>query len=162
MSNSSPKSVFFTWEAVWGKVLTPWTSFRDEVSSSLIGVSFVIQRKRHCASHFVALPSCQVLVGAYFLFDGVSLGFSQHGQGGHHQLERFFCGKKRRKIWRSILICIFWTIWKERNRTAFREGTLVVQRLKLSFVHNLWSWNRLYLGEEISSLIGFLEWLALR
>ena len=24
----------------------------------------------------------------------------------------------------------------------------------------LWSWNTLYIGEEISSLIGFLEWLA--
>ena len=25
---------------------------------------------------------------------------------------------------------------------------------------NLWSWARLYIGEESLSLIGFLEWLA--
>ena len=35
-----------------------------------------------------------------------------------------------------------------------------VKKLKNSFVSNLWSWNSLYIGEEISSLIGFLEWLA--
>ena len=71
-------------------------------------------------------------------------------------------GKKRRKIWKSIPICIFWTVWKEKNRTTFRKEILHVQRLKLSCVHNLWRWNSLYLGEEASSLIGFLEWLALR
>ena len=37
---------------------------------------------------------------------------------------------------------------------------MYVQKLKHSFVSNLWSWNSLYIGEEISSLIGFLEWLA--
>ena len=35
-----------------------------------------------------------------------------------------------------------------------------VQKLKHSFVSNLWSWNKLYIGEEIFSLIGFLERLA--
>ena len=35
-----------------------------------------------------------------------------------------------------------------------------VQKLNRSFVYNLWSWNSLYIGEEIYSLIGFLDWLA--
>ena len=48
-------------------------------------------------------------------------------------------GKKRRKILKSVPICIFWTVWKERYHIAFREGTLSLQRLKISFVHNLWS-----------------------
>ena len=33
-----------------------------------------------------------------------------------------FVGKKRKKIWDSILLCIFWTVWKEMNRLAFRGG----------------------------------------
>ena len=37
-----------------------------------------------------------------------------------------------------------------------------MQKLKLSFVCNLWSWNSLYINEETSSLIGFLEWVAAR
>ena len=69
-------------------------------------------------------------------------------------------GKKRKKIWKSIPLCIFWTVWKERNRLAFRGGVLDIQKLKNSFVCNLWSWARLYIGETRLSLIGFLEWLA--
>ena len=33
-----------------------------------------------------------------------------------------FVGKKREKIWRSIPLFIFWTVWKERNRLAFGGG----------------------------------------
>ena len=51
-------------------------------------------------------------------------------------------------------------MWKERNHITFRDGTVDVQKLKHSFVSNLRSWNSLYIGEQISSLIGFLEWLA--
>ena len=33
-----------------------------------------------------------------------------------------FVGKKRKKIWKSIPLYIFWTVWKERNRLALRRG----------------------------------------
>ena len=71
-----------------------------------------------------------------------------------------FVGKKRKKIWNSIPLCIFWTVWRERNRLAFRGGFLAIQKLKNSFICNLWSWARVYMEEESSSLLGFLEWLA--
>ena len=71
-----------------------------------------------------------------------------------------FVGKKRKKIWKTIPLCIFWTVWKERNRLAFRGGLLAIQTLKNSFVCSLWSWAKLYRGEESSSLLGFLEWVA--
>ena len=71
-----------------------------------------------------------------------------------------FVGKKRKKVWKSIPLCIFWTVWKERNRLAFRGDVLNIQKLKNFFVCNLWSWIKLYLGEESLSLIGFLEWVA--
>ena len=69
-------------------------------------------------------------------------------------------GRKRKIIWNSIHLCIFWTIWKEQNRIAFKKRKLVVHRLKYSFVYNLWSWNRSYLREKVFSLTSFLEWLA--
>ena len=69
-------------------------------------------------------------------------------------------GKKRKKIWNSIPLYIFWTVWKERNRLAFRGGSLAIQKLKIFFAYNLWSWARVYMGEESSSLLGFLEWLV--
>ena len=66
-----------------------------------------------------------------------------------------FVGRKRKKIWYSILLYIFWTVWKERNRLAFRGGSLDIQKLKNFFVCNLWSWVRVYMGEESSSLLVF-------
>ena len=69
-------------------------------------------------------------------------------------------GKERKKTWNSVPLCIFWTVWNERNNIAFRDGRLAIQRLKNSFVYNLWSWNRLYVGEEASTFLGFLEWMA--
>ena len=33
-----------------------------------------------------------------------------------------FVGKKRKKIWNSIPLCIFWTVWKEINILAFKGG----------------------------------------
>ena len=42
-----------------------------------------------------------------------------------------FVGKKRKKIWKSIPLCIFWTVWKERNRLAFEGGVLDIQKLKI-------------------------------
>ena len=71
-----------------------------------------------------------------------------------------FVGKKRKRIWRSIPLFIFWTVWKERNRLAFRGGELAIQKIKYSFVYNMWGWAKLYNGAESRSLIGFLEWIA--
>ena len=69
-------------------------------------------------------------------------------------------GKKREKIWRSIPLFIFWTVWKERNRLAFKGEELAIQKVKNSFVRNLWGWAKLYNSAKPHSLIGFLEWIA--
>ena len=59
------------------------------------------------------------------------------------------------------MLCVKIGVGERKHHTsAFRDGTLAVQRLKHSFVSSLWSWNSLYIGEELSSLIGFLEWAA--
>ena len=69
-------------------------------------------------------------------------------------------GKKRKKIWKAIPLCIFWTVWKEMNRLAFKGGVLHIQKLKNFFVCNLWGWARLDIEDNSLSLLGFLEWLA--
>lgn len=66
-----------------------------------------------------------------------------------------FCWKKMKQSWFSIPICIFGVIWKERNKIVN------VQKLRHSFfVYNIWEWNRLYLGKDCPSLLGFLGCLA--
>ena len=48
------------------------------------------------------------------------------------------------------------------NHIAFIDGMVDVHRLKYSFVYNLWSLNRVFLGEEVHSILDFLEWMAFR
>ena len=45
-----------------------------------------------------------------------------------------FVGKKRKKVWRVAPLHIFWTIWKARNRLAFKDDMLSIQQLKYSFI----------------------------
>ena len=71
-----------------------------------------------------------------------------------------FVDKKRGKIWRAAPLCLFWTMWKERNRIAFDNEALSIQRLKTSFVCNLFSWTKSCLDGEPHSLINFVDWLG--
>ncbi|RVW50222.1 Threonine--tRNA ligase, mitochondrial 1 [Vitis vinifera] len=40
----------------------------------------------------------------------------------------FNMGKKRRKVWKAAPSCIFWAVWKERNRIAFDNEELSLNR----------------------------------
>ena len=68
-----------------------------------------------------------------------------------------FVGKKQVKVWRAAPLCLFWTVWKERNRVAFENEDFFIQRSKYSFVCNLWSWSKLCIAEGPNSLINFFE-----
>ena len=55
-----------------------------------------------------------------------------------------FVGKKRKGVWKASPLCLFWTLWKTRNKVAFEEIELSIQRLKSSFVYLLWSETDVY------------------
>ena len=55
-------------------------------------------------------------------------------------------------------LCIFWNVGIERNMLAFDNVELLVQRLKNSFVCNLWSWSRVFVDVGPTSLISFINW----
>ncbi|KAJ9707665.1 hypothetical protein PVL29_002622 [Vitis rotundifolia] len=70
-----------------------------------------------------------------------------------------FVGKTRKKAWQMAPLCIFWTVWKERNLLAFGNEVLSLQRLNYSFICNLWSWVRVFIALSPHSLVSFFEWL---
>ena len=72
----------------------------------------------------------------------------------------FYGEKKEEKDLEFHSVMYFLDGMKGKNRLASRGGSLAIQKLKNSFVYNLWSWARVYIGEESSSLLGFLAWLA--
>ena len=71
-----------------------------------------------------------------------------------------FVGKKRKGVWRASPLCLFWTVWEARNKVAFEEEELSIQRLKFSFVYFLWSETKLSIKDGPLTLVDFVGWVA--
>ena len=71
-------------------------------------------------------------------------------------------GKKRNEVWQVGPLCLFWVIWKARNKIAFEDSVLSIQRLKASFVHLLWSETKLWIKGGPLTLIDFIDWVGSR
>ena len=68
--------------------------------------------------------------------------------------------KRRKKAWNVTPLCLFWIIWKERNRRAFENVQLSNEELKFSFLCNFLEWSKGGLGQESFFLIDFINWLG--
>ncbi|RVW75874.1 Transposon TX1 uncharacterized 149 kDa protein [Vitis vinifera] len=159
MDRVPTKVSFFAWEAAWGKILT-----LDKLQRrgwQLPNRCYLCGCEEENANHI--LLHCTVVKTIWeitLVIFGVQWVFPESVIEVLHSWRGSFVGKKRKKIWNSIPLCIFWTVWKEKNRIVFRGGSLDIQKFKNSFVCNLWGWAKVYIGEETYSLLGFLEWLG--
>ena len=70
-----------------------------------------------------------------------------------------FADRRRIKAWRAAP-CIFWTIWKERNKRYFDCEELLDQRLKNIFLNNFFVWLWVYIDGGYSHLVDFIDWLG--
>ena len=64
-------------------------------------------------------------------------------------------GKKRKKIWLAAALCLFWTLWCERNMMIFENEVSSDQRTKATFLSNLWFWANLFSVDNTNSLVIF-------
>ena len=71
-----------------------------------------------------------------------------------------FVGKKRKAVWQVGPLCLFWVIWKARNKIAFEDCVLSIQRLKAFFVYLLWSETKLWIKGGHLTLIDFIDWVG--
>ena len=70
--------------------------------------------------------------------------------------------KKRKRVWMAAPLCIFWTLWMERNRVVFENEVPSAHRMKSFFLFSLWLWAKLYSVDNLNSLVGFLTWMGYR
>ena len=71
-----------------------------------------------------------------------------------------FVGRKQKKVWGATPLCLFWIIWKEKNRRSFENMELFDHRLKVLFLYILFSWSKLFIGEKSLSLLDFIDWMG--
>ena len=71
-------------------------------------------------------------------------------------------GKKRKKMWRAAPLCLFWTVWCERNRVTSDNEAFSACRLKNSLICNFLSWSNVSSGDRDKSLLDFLTWMGYR
>ncbi|RVW95793.1 hypothetical protein CK203_025699 [Vitis vinifera] len=153
------KIAFFAWEATWGKVLT--LDRLQRRGWHLPNRCFLCGCEEETINHI--LIHCTVAKGLWNIIlalCGVQWVFPNSVKEVLSSWKGSFVGRKRKEVWKSIPLFIFWTIWKERNRLAFKGGVLAYQKLKTSLVYIIWGWAKVYIDMESKSLIGFLEWLA--
>ena len=153
------KIAFFAWEAIWGKVLT--LDRLQRRGWHLPNRCFLCGCEEETINHI--LIHCTMAKGLWNIIlalCGVQWVFPNSVKEVLSSWKGSFVGRKRKEVWKAIPLFIFWNIWKERNRLAFKEGVLAFQKLKTSFVYIIWGWAKVYIDMESNPLIGFLEWLA--
>ena len=160
VENVPSKLAFFAWEATWGRILT--IDRLQKRGWQIPNRCYLCGSEEENVNHlFIHCTVASVLWGMVLSLFGAQWVFPETVKEVIISWKGSFVGKKRKRIWRSILLFIFWTVWKERNRLAFRGGGgLAIQKIKYSFVCNMWGWAKLYNGAESRSIIGFLEWIA--
>ena len=146
-SPSVPTKVsFFAWEASWGKVLT-----LDQLKKRgrvLANRCFLCCEEEESIDHIpMHCSKARVLWELLFALFGVTWVLPFSVRDTLIEWRGFILGKKRRKVWKAAPLCLFWAVWMERNRIAFDNEDFSIQRLKNSFVCNLWLWTKLVVNE---------------
>ena len=118
-----PKVALFAWEASWGKVLTLDQLQRKGhfLANRCFLCLFEVEMVDHLLLHCTKI---WVLWNLFFSLFGVAWIFSclvKETLLGWHGA---FVGKARKKAWQMTLLCLFWTVWKERNMLVFGNKEL--------------------------------------
>ena len=147
------KWVFFAWEASWGKMLTlDQLKKRGWTLANRCFLCCVEEESIDCTKARVLWELLFALFGVMWV-----LPYSVRDTFlGWHST---FMGKKCSKVWMAAPLCLFWAVWKERNRIAFENEELSIHRMKNSFVCNFWSWTKSVIDEGPLPLINFFDWL---
>lgn len=66
-------------------------------------------------------------------------------------------GKRNKKMWMTIPLCIMWTIWLERNKRCFEDQRTQIRTLKNNCLQNLYFWCTERVVGDLVQLLDFME-----
>ena len=155
-----PKLSFFAWEASWGRVLTlDCLQKRGWASANRC---FLCQTCEELIDYLLHCEKTREVWMLLLSFFGVSWVFPFSVKETFLGWRGSFVGKKRKVAWQVGSLCLFWVIWKARNKIDFEDSVLSIQRLKASFMYLLWSETKLWIKNGPSTLIDFVDWVCSR
>ena len=150
------RASFFAWEATWAKILThdqlrgrgwkmPNRCYMCKAEEEIVD---------HLLLHYPKASTLWQLVCALFHIQWV-----MHSSiwGVLLNWNGVPIDKKRKKV---APLCIFGSVWRERNRGAFEDKECLDQSFESSFLYLFWDWVRVYMGDDMTSLIEFVDWLG--
>ncbi|RVW21264.1 hypothetical protein CK203_108104 [Vitis vinifera] len=118
VENVPSKLAFFAWEATWGRILT--IDRLQKRGWQIPNQCYLCGSDEENVNHLlIHCTVASVLWGMVLSLFGAQWVFSETVKEVIISWKGSFVGKKRKRIWRSIPLFIFWTVWKERNRLAF-------------------------------------------
>ena len=158
-ANVQPKISFFAWEATWGKALT--LDLVQKRGWALANRCFMCLEKEETINHLLLHCSrTRALWDLLFALFAVSWVLPFSVRETLLSWNGFFMGKNRKKVWRAAPLHIFWTVWKERNRLAFKDESVSIQRLKHSFILTLWAEAKLFIDDCPLTIANVIDWLG--
>ena len=156
-----PKIGVFAWEAAWGKILTLDQLKRRGMSFA--NKCFMCEEEDETIDHLlIHCKFAKMLWDLFLSIVGISWVFPHSVLHTLLAWQGAVVGKKRRKIWFAAPLCLFWNLWRARNLMVFENEAPSVQRIKVNFVSNLWTWANLFSGDYTHSVIDFFTWLGSR
>ena len=128
---------FLAWEATWGRILT--LHMLKRCTRALANICFLCKEKEETIDHLLLHCSKSRLLWDLLLaIVGVNWVFPLIVREALLSWNGSFVGKKHKKAWMVAPLMIFWTIWRERNNIVFDNKVFSTQRMKSSFLYNLW------------------------
>lgn len=67
--------------------------------------------------------------------------------------------EKRKKL-RELSPCVFWSLWRERDKKLVASEDKLDQALKSMFLCNFLLWVRKYMDEGSMLMINFIDWFG--
>ena len=118
------KMGIFSWEAAWGKILTLDNLKRRGMTFA--NRCFLCEEDEETIDHLlIHCKSAKMLWDLFLSMVGISWVFPQSVLHTLLAWQGVAVGKKRKKIWIAAPSCLFWTLWRARNRMAFENEATI-------------------------------------
>ena len=155
-----PKRVsFFAWEAIWGRILT-----MDQLKRRgwiLPSRCFLCKVEEESTNHvLIHYPKVAMIWHLIFALFGVQWVMPNSIKETILSWSGSFVGKKRKKAWNATPLCLFWTLWKDKNRRVFEDTKLADQTILWSFLYMFLDWVRVHVDCTSWSIFDFIDCLG--